>query len=60
MREARRRYLNGKSDFMNVLREEFNILLVRQNIITAEEDMIIARINLYKALGGAWVDSYVK
>ena len=60
MREARRRYLNGKSDFMNVLREEFNILLVRQNIITAEEDMIIARINLYKALGGAWVDSYVE
>ena len=59
MREAKRRYLNGSSDFLNVLREQLNILMVRQNIITAEERMLIARINLYRALGGSWVNEYV-
>lgn len=59
MREAKRRYLNGSSDFLNVLREQLNILMVRQNIITTEERMLIARINLYRALGGSWVNEYV-
>ena len=57
IREAKRRYLNGNSDFVNVLREELNILQVRQDLIIAEADMIIARIALHKALGGRWADN---
>ncbi|MBU0486108.1 MAG: efflux transporter outer membrane subunit [Proteobacteria bacterium] len=59
VREAKRRYLNGNSDFLNVLREELNILKTQQNLIIAQENMIIARIKLYKALGGSWVDNYL-
>jgi NodT family efflux transporter outer membrane factor (OMF) lipoprotein len=58
IREARTRYLTGNSDFLNVLREELNMIQVQQDIITAEEKMIIARIQLYKALGGSWIDTY--
>ena len=57
--EARRRYLNGNSDFLNVLREEFNLLLVQQDLITSEAKMLIARTRLYRALGGSWVERYV-
>ncbi len=59
MREAKTRYLNGNSDFINILREQLNILLIQQNIIQSREEMLIARIKLYKALGGSWVDNYV-
>ena len=54
IREAKRRYLNGNSDFVNVLREELNILQVQQDLIIAEENRIIARIKLHKAIGGRW------
>jgi multidrug efflux system outer membrane protein len=60
IREARRRYLNGNSDFLNVLREELNVMQVEQDLITAEEQMLSARIRLYRALGGSWMDRYVK
>jgi len=56
LREARNRYLNGSSDFLNVLKEELNSLLIRQKLITTKEKRLIARINLYRALGGAWVE----
>ncbi len=56
MREAKNRYLNGSTDFLNVLREELNNLQIRQDIILSKEKMVIARIHLHKALGGAWLD----
>jgi len=60
IREARRRYLNGSSDFLNVLREELNVIQVEQDLITTEQNMLSARIRLYRALGGSWMDRYVK
>jgi len=57
IREARRRYLNGNSDFLNVLREELNSLLVRQELIVAEEQMLRARVRLHEALGGTWTEN---
>jgi len=60
IREARRRYLNGSSDFLNVLREELNIQQVRQDIIATEENKLVARTRLYRALGGSWMDSYLE
>ena len=56
MREARRRYINGSTDFVNVLKEELNYLQLQQDIIKAREQMIAARIHLHKALGGTWLD----
>ncbi len=58
IREARTRYLNGTSDLFNVLREELNMLQVEQDLITSEEKMLAARVRLYKALGGSWMDRY--
>jgi len=58
-RVARRRYLYGDSDFLNVLVQELNILQVQQDIIIAQERMHIARILLYRALGGSWVNAYI-
>lgn len=56
IREARRRYLNGNSDFLNVLREELNVLQVRQELILAEEQMLRGRVRLHEALGGTWTE----
>ncbi|RLB67252.1 MAG: RND transporter [Deltaproteobacteria bacterium] len=53
LREARRRYLNGSGDFLNVLKEELNSLQLDHDIITQESKILSARINLYIALGGS-------
>jgi len=58
LREARRRYLNGSSDFINVLNEELNTLQLEHDIISQEKRFIGARITLYLALGGSWVDDF--
>lgn len=58
VQEARRRYLNGNSNFLNVLREEANSVQVRQNLIAEQENKLLARIRLYRALGGTWVNGY--
>jgi NodT family efflux transporter outer membrane factor (OMF) lipoprotein len=58
-RVARRRYLYGDSDFLNVLVQELNILQVQQDMIRARERMLAARIRLYRALGGSWVNAYI-
>ena len=60
LREARRRYLNGSSDFINVLKEELNSLQLDHDIISQEGRIITARINLYLALGGSWMDGFNK
>jgi len=58
-RVARRRYLYGDSDFLNVLVQELNTLQVQQDIIIAQERLHISRILLYRALGGSWVNAYI-
>ncbi len=57
MQEAKTRYINGSSDFLNVLTEELNNLQLQQDMITAQEKMLSARIKLHKALGGSWVNA---
>lgn len=53
-REATWRYLNGLSDFLPVLREQINLITLQLDRIRAGSDLLIARIALYKALGGSW------
>ena len=60
LREARRRYLNGSGDFINVLKEELNSLQLDHDIISQEGKILVARINLYQALGGSWMDDYAE
>ncbi len=55
-REATYRYLNGLSDFLPVLREQINLITTQLDYIQAGNDLLTARINLYKALGGNWTD----
>lgn len=57
-REARRRYLNGSTDFINVLNEEQNALQLEHDVITQEKHFILARIALHIALGGSWMDEF--
>ncbi len=56
-REATWRYLNGISDFLAVLREQINLITLQLDRIQADSDLLKARINLHKALGGSWLDS---
>ncbi len=58
LREARRRYLNGSSDFINVLNEELNSLQLEHDIITQEKQFMLSRIALHVALGGSWLDDF--
>ena len=58
LREARRRYLNGSSDFINVLNEELNTLQLEHDIISQEKHFMLARIELHIALGGSWMDDF--
>ena len=60
LREARRRYLNGSSDFINVLNEELNTLQLEHDIITQEKRFMLSRITLHLALGGSWLDEFSK
>jgi NodT family efflux transporter outer membrane factor (OMF) lipoprotein len=53
LQEAVERYLNGNNGFLNVLKEELELQQLQQQYIITQENLIIARINLYKALGGA-------
>ncbi len=55
-KEAGSRYLNGLIDYLPVLREQLNIANYKEKIIQAEADILKSRIQLQKALGGAWFD----
>lgn len=53
-REATWRYLNGLNDFLPVLREQINMITLQLDHIQAGADLLGARIELYRALGGSW------
>ncbi len=55
-REATWRYLNGRSDYLPVLREQINLITTQQDRITLEKDVLLARVAVCKALGGSWME----
>ena len=59
-REATRRYLNGLIDFLPVLREQINLITFQLDRIQTGADLLKARIGLYKALGGSWMEEIVE
>ena len=49
--EAKNRYFNGAGAFLPVLQAEISLINYKQSKIVANANLLISRINLYKALG---------
>ncbi len=55
--EAGTRYLNGLNDYLPVLTQLLSVQGLENDLIRRHEDLLIARINLYRAIGGTWFDA---
>ncbi|GAB1440352.1 efflux transporter outer membrane subunit [Providencia sp.] len=55
---ARDSYLNGASDFMHVLSTQRALLDLQSAQIVSQEETVLAVVNLYRALGGGWEQTY--
>ncbi|MBI9085957.1 MAG: efflux transporter outer membrane subunit [Desulfobacterales bacterium] len=54
--EARSRYRNGLNDYLPVLTALLSVQGLERDLIDRRTDLILARVGLYRALGGAWTD----
>jgi NodT family efflux transporter outer membrane factor (OMF) lipoprotein len=54
--EAGTRYLKGLNDYLPVLTQLLTVQNLETDLIQRNEDLLIARVSLYRALGGTWVD----
>jgi len=52
--EARRRYRNGSLDYLNVLAALTSVQRLELDMLDARADLLLERIGLHRALGGAW------
>ncbi len=52
--EAQLRYINGLSDYLNVLQALSTVQSVEQTMLGARRQLISYRVALYRALGGDW------
>ena len=50
--QARLRYLNGQSDYLNFVTQQRSVQGLQRNLITARADLLSSQIALYRALGG--------
>jgi NodT family efflux transporter outer membrane factor (OMF) lipoprotein len=55
LREARMRYANGLSDYLPVLAALESLQTVERSQIVAQRQLLSYRVQLYRALGGAWM-----
>jgi len=54
LREARMRYVNGLSDYLPVLAALQSLQELERNLLTARRNLLTYRVQLYRAMGGAW------
>jgi len=54
LREARMRYLNGLSDYLPVLAALQSLQELERGRLTARRNLLSFRVELYRAMGGAW------
>ncbi len=54
--EAQFRYTNGLNDYLPVLTQLLSIQNLEIDLIQRRTDLLVARINLYRAIGGTWTD----
>jgi multidrug efflux system outer membrane protein len=50
-------YNNGQSDYLNVLDAERNLFAAQLDYTRATSAMYVSLVDIYKALGGGWVDN---
>ncbi len=49
-------YKRGLSAFSNVVDAQLNLLEYQNSLVVAKGDALVSLINLYKAVGGGWVN----
>ncbi|MGF1465782.1 MAG: efflux transporter outer membrane subunit [Sandaracinaceae bacterium] len=54
LRESRRRYAEGLSDYLPVITALVTVQSVEQSLLTARREALSQRVQLVRALGGAW------
>ncbi|URN97430.1 efflux transporter outer membrane subunit [Leclercia adecarboxylata] len=54
LRIARNRYRNGYSSYLDVLDAQRTLFSVQTSVVQAKNNLLLAQIDLYKALGGGW------
>jgi outer membrane protein TolC len=52
--EARNRYINGLNDYLPVLTQLLSVQGLESDLIQRQEDLLAARVSLYRAIGGTW------
>jgi len=57
LREAGNRYRNGLTDYLPVLTQLLKVQGLERDLIQQQTNLLIARVNLYRALGGTWTES---
>jgi multidrug efflux system outer membrane protein len=60
LNEARRRYRNGLSDYLPVLTQLLAVQELERDRIQRQADLLAARVDLYRSLGGTWTDALVR
>jgi outer membrane protein, multidrug efflux system len=60
LNEARRRYRNGLSDYLPVLTQLLSVQQLERTQIQRRADLLTARVDLYRSLGGTWTDVLVR
>jgi len=51
--QARLRYLQGQSDYLNFVTQQRSVQGLQRNLISARADLLSSKVALYRALGGA-------
>ncbi|HAS1786892.1 TPA: efflux transporter outer membrane subunit [Enterobacter cloacae] len=57
LRIAQNRYRNGYSSYLDVLDAQRTLFSVQTNVVQVKNNLLLAQIDLYKALGGGWVSA---
>ncbi|OWT80727.1 MULTISPECIES: efflux transporter outer membrane subunit [unclassified Achromobacter] len=58
LEQARRQYVAGAADFLNVLALQKDLLATQQALARSDTGMDLAIVRLFKALGGGWESSF--
>ena len=57
--QAGLRYRNGLNDYLPVLTQLVTVQDLERDLIRRKAELLIARVSLYRALGGSWTESVV-
>jgi NodT family efflux transporter outer membrane factor (OMF) lipoprotein len=56
LEEARFRYTNGLIDYLPVLTQLLSVQNLEVDLVTRKTDLLIARMDLYRSIGGTWTN----